>query len=238
MSRITYDAEKVTFNLAKIRKGGENFEVAIDPDLIVNYKSGKETDVKDILKSEKIFFDVKKGQLASEDKLKEVFGTTDVFSVSKRIFDEGEIQFTAEYRQKLQEEKRKKIIDLIHRKGVDPKTGLPHPTTRIENAFEEAKIRIDYFKKAEEQVEEIVKKIRIILPIRFETKKIEVKVGPEHSSKIYGVLQNYGKIIEQNWLNDGGLQLIIELPAGIVQEFFDKLNNMTHGQNETREIGE
>lgn len=238
MSRITFDAEKVTFNLAKLKKGGENFEVAIDPDLIVNYKEGKKVDIKDILKSEKIFSDVKKGLLASVDVMKDLFGTSDIIKVSKIIFDLGEIQFTQEYRQKLQDEKRRKIIQIIHRRGIDPKTGSPHPLTRIENAFEEVKVRIDYFKGAEEQVEGIIKLLRVVLPIRFETKKIEVIVEHEYASKVYSMFPALGKIIEQDWLGNGGLRIIVEMPAGMVNDFFDKLNNVTHGQNETRNIGE
>ncbi|OVE74561.1 rRNA metabolism protein [archaeon D22] len=230
---ITFDAEKVSFNLARLKKGGENFEVAIDPDLAVKYKEKKEVEISDILKSEKIFSDVKKGELASVEKMKELFGTTDVLAMTKIILDSGEIQFTQEYRDKLQEEKRKKIIDIIHRKGVDPRSGLPHPITRIENAFEETKIRVDYFKRADEQVEEIVKKLRVAMPIRFETRTIEVKVTNLHSGKVYSALQNY-KILSQDWLSDGGLKVTVEIPAGIQEEFFDKINNMTNGQNETK----
>lgn len=235
---ITFDAEKVSFNLARLKKGGENFEVAIDPDLAVDYKSKKDVEISEIIKSEHIFSDVKKGELASTDKMKELFGTCDVLKVTKILLDEGEIQFTQEYRNKLQIEKRRRIITLIHQKGVDPRTSLPHPETRIENAFLEGKIKVDYFKKAEEQLEEIIKKLRPILPIRFETKKIEIKVGPNFGAKTYGVFQNIGKIIEQNWRNDGGLDLIVEIPAGLQEEVFDKLNSITHGQNETKIIEE
>jgi ribosome maturation protein SDO1 len=201
--------------------------------MAVDYKSKKNVEISEILKSEHIFADVKKGELASNDKMKELFGTHDVLKVTKILLDEGEIQFTQEYRNKLQEEKRRKIITLIHQKGIDPRTNLPHPQTRIENAFIEAKIKVDYFKRAEEQVEEIIKKLRPILPIKFETKKIKISVGPNFGAKTYGTFQNIGKIIEQNWRNDGGLDLIVEIPAGLQEEVFDKLNSITHGQNET-----
>ena len=66
MDRQTYDHEKVSFNLARLKKGGEHFEIVVDPDLAVSFKEGQDIPIKDILKGEKIFSDAKKGQLASE----------------------------------------------------------------------------------------------------------------------------------------------------------------------------
>lgn len=234
-NRITFDAEKVSFNLVKLRKGGENFEIAIDPDLIIKYVNKEPgVDIEDFLKSEHIYSDVKKGLLASDEKLKSLFQSDDVIKVSKILVEEGEIQFTNEYRKKLYDDKRKKIIEIINKKGIDPRTNLPHPIKRIENAFLEAKISVDYFKKPEEQVDNVVKKLRPILPIRFDTKKIEIQVNASYSSKVYGVLTKLGKVLEQNWLNDGGLRLVIEIPVGMNEEFFDTLNNITHGENQTK----
>ena len=62
-------------------------------------------------------------------------------------------------------------MEIIHRNGVDPKTKLPHPIQRLENAFEEAKIKIDERRSAEDQVKEILDKLRPVLPISFEKKE-------------------------------------------------------------------
>ena len=56
---------------------------------------------------------------------------------------------------------------MIHANGIDPKTNLPHPLQRIENALEEANVKIDEHKSEEKQVEEIVRKLQPILPIKF-----------------------------------------------------------------------
>ena len=165
----TFEHERVKFNLARLKKGGMNFEVAVDPDLAISFRNGKDISIKDIIKSEKIFNDVKKGVLAPEHTMVQVFNTDNALKVAKILLQEGEIQLTEEYRKKLREDKRKKIIEIIHKGAIDPKTKLPHPPQRIENAMEEAKVHLDDFKSAEDQINAVVKALRPILPISFET---------------------------------------------------------------------
>jgi ribosome maturation protein SDO1 len=228
----TYDKEKFSVNLAKLKKGGENFEVPIDSDKAIELRQGKDIPVEEVIHSENIFSDAKKGLLASENRMQEIFNTSDPKEVAKIVIKQGEIQLTAEYRQKLRDEKRKGIINYIHVNCADPKTGMPHPVTRIENAFEEAKIHVDEFKEAESQVDEIIKKLRLILPIKFEVDEIEVKIPAVHAGKMYSVVKNFAKIIRDEWLNDGSWRCIVEMPAGLKNDFFDKVNHLTHGEAE------
>ena len=116
---------------------------------------------------------------------------------------------------KEREEKRRQIINIIHVNAIDPKTGLPHPAQRIENAIEEAKVHIDENKSAEDQVEGILDKLRPIIPIKFEKKKMQVILPPKYASQSYHVIKSYGEHKEE-WLGDGSLRVVIELPAGIV----------------------
>jgi len=230
----TYDREKFSINLAKLKKGGENFEVVINSDNAIAFKQGKDIAIEDVITNEKIFTDAKKGLLASEKLVQQLFNTIDVKEVAKIIIKEGEIQLTAEYKQKLRDEKKKRIVNFIHTNGVDPRTGLPHPITRIENAFEEAKIHIDEFKPQEKQIDEILKKLRVILPIKFEIDEIEIKIPAAYAAKMYSVVKSFAKILKDEWLNDGSWKCIVEMPAGLKQDFFDKLNSMTHGEIETK----
>ena len=222
--------------VAKIRKGGENFELLVDCDKAIEFKNGK-GNIQDVVAAEYIYKDSKKGDKASEHEMVKFFGTHDFFKVAEKIIKEGEMQLTAEYRSKLREEKRKKIVEIIHRNAVDSKTGLPHPASRIEDAMEEAKVHIDEFKHAEEQVEDILEKLKVIIPIRFEVKRYWVKIPARYSGQIYPTLKRMGKISKEDW-STGDLSVEVEIPGGMVEEFFDKLNGMTHGELESREMKE
>ncbi|RLE38861.1 ribosome assembly factor SBDS [Candidatus Woesearchaeota archaeon] len=230
--------QNVYLNLARLKKAGDVFEISIDPDAAIKYKEKGEIDIRDILTAQKIFSDAKRGMLASENRLKSVFGTIDVLQVAKKILDEGEIQLTEEYRRSLIERKRKRIVEIIHRNGIDPKTKLPHPVKRIENAFEEAKIKIDNYKTAEDQINDIIKKIRPVLPISFERKRFRVVIPAVYAGKVYRNLKQSGELSDEDWKNDGSFECVIEMPAGLVGEFFDKINDATHGESLIEEIEE
>lgn len=232
--RKTFEKEHFNINIARLKKGGQNFEINIDPDLAVEFKEGKDLSIEDVLKSQDIFFDAKDGNLASEDVMKRIFNTDNKLEIAEIILQKGEIQLTAEHRAKVRENKRKKLVNIIHRNAIDPKTQLPHPVQRIENAFEEAKIKLEEFKSVEDQVNDVVKKLQVILPIKFDHKKIEIKIDDAHAHAVFAIAKKYGVLKENSWLNDGSWFGIIEIPAGLQNEFFDEINGSTHGRAITK----
>ena len=235
MKPQSFDQERVQLNLARLRKGGEIFEIVIDADLAVDFKQGKDTDIREVLKAEKIFADAKKGDFSSEIRLKELFGTTDALNIAEVILKEGEIQLTSEYREKLREEKKRKLVELIHRNAVDPRTKTPLPTSRIENAFAEARVKIDEYKKAEDQIQTVLDQLRPVLPIKFEIKTLQVHLPAEYAAKLYQAVSSYGTIKKQEWLNDGSWLCFVEVPAGLVADFFENIGKKTQGNAEIEE---
>jgi len=226
--------QKASFNVARLKKGGENFEVVIDSDKAVQYKEGKGVELSEVLSYAKVFSDAQKGMEASEHLMNQTFKTSDTMKVADIILKEGEIQLTAEYREKIAKEKTKKVIDMINTNAIDPTTNLPHPVTRIENAMEEAKARVDPNKSVESQIQEIVKKLQTVMPIKFEIKEIAVKIPSEYAGKAYSVVSNFGRMIKEDWQNDGSWVCIVEVPAGLEQDFYDKINSLTHGDVESK----
>ncbi|MEW5955501.1 MAG: ribosome assembly factor SBDS [Candidatus Micrarchaeota archaeon] len=219
--------------IARLEKGGEKFELLVDSKLAYDYKTGARKELSNVLVAEEVFKDAKKGERHTSTALTKAFGTTDVYKIAEVIFRDGEVQLTTEQRRKLFEEKRLKVIALIARNAIDPRTKAPHPPQRIEAAMEQAKIHVDAFKPAEEQMPAIVDKIREIIPISMEKAKIAVKISAEHAPRAYGMLKEYG-LSREEWGNDGSLTCVCEMPAGMQGEFFDRLNKLTSGQVQTK----
>ena len=73
-------------------------------------------------------------------------------------------------------EKRKQIITFIAKTFVDPRSHLPHPPLRIEQAITDARVSIDPFKAVEEQVKDIVENLRSIIPLKSENLLLEISV--------------------------------------------------------------
>lgn len=229
-----YTKEKGNLTLARLKKSGKNFEVSIDSDAALAFKKGA-GDFSSVLKSDEIWADAKKGKLASSAELQSVFKTDDKEEVAKRIIQDGEIQSTADYREKLRGEKEKMVMGLISRNAIDPRTNAPIPLTRLENAFEEARIHVDEKRTADQQVQEILDKLRPVLPLRFEIKQLQVKIPAAYASKVYHILKLY-KILKEEWQNDGSLIALLEMPLAMQNDFYDKINNVTHGGVETKEV--
>lgn len=229
MKSQVYDQERISFNVARLKKGGETFEVVVDPDAAITFKETGRGEVKDVAKAEKIFSDARKGLLASEEHMKSLFHTTDFSDVAKIILAEGEIQLTTEHRDKVREQKMRQLIVKIQRNAVDPRTHVPHPVKRIELAFDEAKIHIDEFKTIDQQLNDVVKKLQPILPLKFEMAHFVLRIPGALAGKLYGEISRHAKIIKETWLNDGYWEGEVELPAGTKLEFMDLMNSKTHG---------
>ncbi|MEM3841113.1 MAG: ribosome assembly factor SBDS [Candidatus Micrarchaeaceae archaeon] len=219
----------------KYRRNGENFELLADADMAYEYVTGKRTDPMSVLQTEEIFKDAKKGERQSEEKIKKAFGTTEIEKVVEEILKNGDVPITTEQKNKLIEEKRKQIISLIAANSIDPRTNAPNPPIRVENAMNEAKISIDPFKSANDQLSAVVSKLSAYLPLKFSTAKIEVTVPADAANRSYGTLKHYG-IKKEDWLSNGSLKVILEIPAGLQAELFDKINKLTQGRAETKII--
>ena len=222
--------------IAKITKSGERFEILVDPELALQFKSGKDVDMDELIVTKEIYENSKKGLRASEDKVNKAFGTNDIIKITKAIILHGDVQLTTEQRHEMLEQKRKAIANIISRQGVNPQTGQPNPPERVLRAMEEAKSKIDVFKKPEEQIEEILKSIQSILPINFEKVKISVLVPAQFAGKISNAVRGFGPINNEKWGQDGSYSCRIELSAGLQQDLFDKINSITHGQGEIKVI--
>lgn len=215
--------------LARIHVSGEKFEVLVKPDLALDYKMGKLKDIENVLVDYEVYTDARKGMRASSEKLKKFFGTTDVKKIADTIITQGELQITAEQRKRLIEEKRRQIIAFITKNCVDPRTGLPIPAIRVEQAMNQARVSIDPFKDADAQAVKIIEALKPILPLRVERVKLAIKVPPQYAPKMYNFIKSYGYLEREEWLSDGSWAAQIDMPAGVQAEFLDKLSRFTKG---------
>jgi len=219
--------------IARYDYQGERFEVLVDPDKAYEFRESGKWD-SDILVEEAVFIDSRKGERAKTEHLLKAFGTDEPVEIAKIIIKKGDIQLTTEHRRKLREQKYNKIVSVISRNSINPKTNTPHPPDRIKAAMEEAGINVDIFTPVEEQVKTVLARLRPILPIRFEKTELAIKLSGEDYGKCYGDIVSFGEIKKQEWQKDGSWIGIVEIPAGVRMELIDKLNKRTKGNVEMR----
>ena len=48
--------------------------------------------------------------------------------------------------------------------------------------------------------------------------------------------KKYAKLLKEEWLPNGSLSIDLEVPAGLQNNLFDELNNIAHGNIESKEL--
>jgi ribosome maturation protein SDO1 len=64
--------------------------------------------------------------------------------------------------------------------------------------------------------------------------RVSVKIPPQYIGKSYGIARNFGVLEREDWQSDGSWIGIVRIPVGMQTDFYDKLNDVTKGNVETR----
>jgi ribosome maturation protein SDO1 len=219
--------------IARMKVKGKHYEIEVDIDEALKVKN-KKGDITKALNFNQIFTDVKTGNAASASDLTAAFGTTDIYEVARKIITSGEIQKTQEVRDADRDAKIKRVVDLILRNAVD-QHGRPYTEERIKRAIDEAHYAFDS-RAPEQQLPEIIAKLQTVIPIKLETKKIKLTIPAQFTGQVYNILKEYKE--SEDWLPNGALSVVLNMPAGMLMDFYEKLNHITHGAAQSEEIVE
>ncbi|NIM25596.1 MAG: ribosome assembly factor SBDS [Nitrososphaeria archaeon] len=208
---------------------GEKFEILVKPDPALDYKLGKKKDLSSVLVSDDIYTDSSKGTKPSTEKLLKAFKTEDSSEIAQKILEKGDLNLTTDQRRKMVEEKKKQLVEFIAKTYVDPRTHLPHPPLRVEQAMKDARVSVDPQKSMDEQVKDIVEKLRSIIPLKSENLSLEIIIPAQFASQSYAVLKSVGSLKKEEWQNNGSLKAILEIPAAARPNVIDRLGSITKG---------
>ena len=222
----------MTQTIARMKQGGKHFEILVDLEKAMAFKK---TGSGDFLEIDKIFTDSKKGFTAKESDLKNAFGTDDIYEISQKIVKSGEILLTQNFREEEKNKKIKQVVDFLSRNAINPQTKMPHTPERIKSALEQAHVNIKNM-PIESQIQDIIQEISGILPIKIETRKVKVVIPAIHTGKAYGIVNQYKE--NESWLSNGDLEVLVNIPAGIIIDFYNKLNSATNGAVLTEDVKE
>ncbi|QLH02462.1 ribosome assembly factor SBDS [Nitrosopumilus cobalaminigenes] len=219
----------VDVTLVRYSFEGEKFEIMVKPDPALDFKMGKKKDISAVLVSDEIYTDSGKGTRPSSEKLLKAFKTEDQTEIAQIILEKGDLNLTTDQRRKMVEDKKKQIVTFIAKTYVDPKTHLPHPPLRIEQAMKDGRVSVDPQKNAEEQVKDIVEKLRSIIALKTESLQLEITIPAQFASQSYAVLKSVGSLKSEEWQNNGSLKAILEIPAAARPNVIDRLGSITKG---------
>ncbi|MFC7046296.1 ribosome assembly factor SBDS [Halobacteriaceae archaeon GCM10025711] len=223
---------------ARLESHGARFEVLVDPDAALAMKRGEfEGELEDVIAARDVFENASRGDRPAEEDLETVFGTTDPMEIIPEVIERGEIQITAEQRREMQDQKHKQLVNKITRNAVNPQMdNAPHPPERIESALEQAGFRVDPMETVESQVDDALEALRPVIPIRFDEVQVAVQVPAEHAGSAQARIREFGDLEREEWQPDGSWIGVVEFPAGMQNEFYNLVNELTSGEAETRII--
>jgi len=223
--------------IARLEVNDKTFEILVDAEKALEFKKGTTSvSVQNILAVNEIFKDARKGDKASPSDIQKAFKTTDVFEAAGQIIRKGDIKITTHMRQQLVEEKRKQLVNLITRNAINPQTNTPHPPQRIEACLEQARVQIDPFIPAEEQMAGALKELRPLIPIRIEKKRVAIKFPAQCSQIAVGIMKRSAEIKRDAWLNDGSWVVEVEIPAGTLGDLISTVNRVSQGNATLKEL--
>jgi ribosome maturation protein SDO1 len=222
-----------TKTIAKIRVGNKHYEVIVDLELALKLRKGEAVNIQNVLLANDVFLNSKTGEKPSAADLTTAFGTADVMQAATRIIQKGDIQLPKDYKDEQQDNKRKQIADWLIRNAVDARTNRPFTGQMIENALSQAGVNITNL-PVDQQVLGIAESLKSILPLKIEVKKLAITIPVIYTGKIYGLVNQYKE--KEDWLADGSLKVVVNIPVGLQMEFYDKLNTITHGSALSEEI--
>ncbi len=216
---------------ARIKKSGKHYEILVDLDEALKVAKG-EGNINVAVLNDAVFHNLKSGERASMDDLESNFGTNDFITIAEKIIKSGEVVRTTEFLHKEQDMKYKQVVDFLVRNAVSPE-GRPYTPDRIMKALKEAHVNVKN-KPIEGQVQEILDQLVKVLPVRVEKKKVKLLVPAIHSGKAYGVVKEF--MVKENWRNNGDLEVVVEVPSGLLMDFYDKVNGATSGSVMSEEV--
>lgn len=218
---------------ARVKKGSKHFEILVDLDEANKFKKDLPgANINAAVLTDAVFYNLKSGENASTEDLDEAFGTTDLVKIYAKIIREGEVVQTTDSMKKEHDQKYKQVVDFLSRNAVSPE-GRPYTPDRIMKALGEAHVNVKN-KSVESQINEILDQLVKVLPIKIERKKVKLTIPALHTGRAYGMIKEF--LVEENWMGNGNLEAIIEIPSGILFDFYDKLNSATHGSVLSEEL--
>lgn len=121
----------------RLKKGKKRFEIACYKNKVLEWRSGIETDLDEVLQIPNVFLNVSKGQTAPSAELAKAFGKDKSLNdIILEILNKGELQVGEKERAAQLERVHNEVISIVASKLVDPRTKRVYTTGMIEKALD------------------------------------------------------------------------------------------------------
>ncbi|KAJ5174256.1 Ribosome maturation protein SDO1 [Penicillium canariense] len=125
-------------SVVRLKKGKKRFELACYKNKLLEYRSGAEKDLDNVLQVPTVFLSVSKAQTAPSAELAKAFGPdTPRDEVLQEILRKGEVQVGERERKDILERVEKEVLDIVSGRLVDPNTKRVYTSGMISKALDQ-----------------------------------------------------------------------------------------------------
>ena len=160
--------------VVRLKRGGKKFEIACYKNKVVNWRSGVEQDLSEVLQADGVYENVTRGNLAKRKDLINVFGTADYEKVCLQILKHGKLQVSSKERQVEIETMFKDIARIVTEKCINTHTKRPFTVSAIERAMKDTlHYAVKPSKSTKQQALSVVQMLKEHLPIERAQMKVQ-----------------------------------------------------------------
>ncbi|KAL4939397.1 hypothetical protein BDV06DRAFT_198993 [Aspergillus oleicola] len=125
-------------SVVRLKKGKKRFELACYKNKLLEYRSGAEKDLDNVLQVPTIFLSVSKAQTAPSAELTKAFGSdTPADEIRQEILRKGEVQVGERERKEIAERVEKELLDIVSGRLIDPTTKRVYTPGMIAKALDQ-----------------------------------------------------------------------------------------------------
>ncbi|CAI7599452.1 hypothetical protein PCG10_004724 [Penicillium crustosum] len=125
-------------SVVRLKKGKKRFELACYKNKLLEYRSGAEKDLDNVLQVPTVFLSVSKAQTAPSAELAKAFGTgIPREEILQEILRKGEVQVGERERKDILERVEKEVLDIVSGRLVDPSTKRVYTSGMIHKALDQ-----------------------------------------------------------------------------------------------------
>ena len=129
--------------VVRLKRQKKNFEVACYPGKITDWRNKTETDINEVVQTDRIFSDMERGDFASKQDLAKAFKNMSSHDIIIEILNKGEYQVSEIERENQLDNLKNEIANIICKMCVNQEDGNQFPVSIIVKAMNELNVKIN-----------------------------------------------------------------------------------------------
>jgi len=178
--------------IVRLKKGGKRFEIACYPNKVTSWRNKIETDIDEVLQTQKVFTNVSKGEFAKMADLKKVFSMDNEAEICLLILNKGELQVSEKERSAKLDEMYRDIATIVAEMCVHPETKRPYPVTMIEKSMKSMHVSVKPSKSTKQQALEVIKQLKETETLQIQRAHMKLRIiAPGNLKKMTDLFNNF-----------------------------------------------